>query len=174
MPSTSLEKVVDVVDSRNRRTGSAKRRELLPKNLNFRTVHIFVIDQDGKLILQKLRPDHPRNPTRLGSSVAGHLHTGERYASAARRKLKDELRLQLPVKRIGVFTMVDEKSKKFVGLFTSCAEDQNIAYDKEQIDSITRMSFKEIEADIKRQPLRYTPTFLKAYEFFRSQGFSTS
>ena len=170
MPSTSLDTLVDVVDTRNRRVGSAKRRNLLPKKLNFRTVHIFVLDRDGNLILQKLRTDHLRNPSRFGSSVAGYLHAGERYASAAHRKLKDELGVNVPISKVGTFKMNDEGSSKFVGLFLARLGNQDVRFAPNQIDSIAHMSFKEIDKNIQRCPATYTPTFLKAYEFFRSRG----
>lgn len=171
MPTTSFDTVVDVVDKRNRRIGSVPRHELLPNRLNFRTVHIFVIDRSGKLILQKLRQDHSRNPTRLGSSVAGYLHAGERYASAATRKLRDELGLKLPLTKVGTFEMIDERSHKFVRLFLAQVVNEAVEFDTTQIDSVVSMPFKQIDLNIECCPEKYTPTFLRAYEFFKSKGY---
>ena len=59
-----------------------------------------------------------RHPERWGSSVAAYLYAGESYQEAAQRRLWEELGLEGPLRRIGKTRMADERSLKFVELYT--------------------------------------------------------
>ena len=100
--------VVDVVDLQNRPRGVALRRDLFRKHLNFRTVHILLFDDTGRLLLQKLASNHPRSADKLGSSAAGYLLAEETYLEAARRTLREELGVRTRLQTLGDFEMIDE------------------------------------------------------------------
>src|SRR4051812_14490778 len=105
---------VDIVDLGNRPIGRSVRSDLFTKRQNFRTVHVILESRIRQIILQKLPLSHTRSPGRLGSSVAGYLQAGESYEDAAYRKLYDELRLSVPLRRLGEIDMIDNGPHKFV------------------------------------------------------------
>ena len=84
----NLGMIVDVVDEKNRVVSKAPRAAIFQEHLNFRTVHVVLVDRAGRFLLQRLSSNHPRNANRLGSSAAGYLYARESYFEAAKRKLR--------------------------------------------------------------------------------------
>jgi len=165
--TADLEMVIDVVDDGNRPIGIARRAEVFERKLNFRTVHVFLFDSFGRVLLQKLPNSHLRNPGRLGSSVAGYLYSGESYATAAYRKMQQELNIETRIQQLAVWQMIDEGTNKFVGLFRGTAQ-KTPEFDRREIDGIVAMDPDTIEDAIRRKENLFTPTFVFVYERFRT------
>lgn len=160
--------LVDIVSPENETIGVSVRSQLLGNCSNFRTSHVLVVRRSGSIALQKLRSDHDRSPSKLGSSVAGYLRAGENYAQAARRKMNDELRINENPRYIGTLEMRDENSLKFVGLFV-CEYDRTIRnFDKRQIASIVYHRVEWLEYAVRKMPDKFTATFLKVFEAYQS------
>ena len=109
--------LIDAVDERDEPIGQIPRGEALAAGVGFRTAHVFVLNGQGELLLQKLASGRERHPGRWGSSVAAYLNSGEGYADAATRRLREELGLALELRFIGKLEMRDGDSLKFVTLF---------------------------------------------------------
>lgn len=163
--------IVDVVDDGNQRAGVAERGSLLERGLNFRTVHILLFASTGRLILQRLRPNHPRSPAKLGSSVAGYLAAGESYEGAAHRKLRKELGINAALRYLGETTMLDERSRKFIGVFVGHLGQgaPRPRPETETIEELLDLPIEIIDRMTAEAPEKFTDTFLVVYGFFRSR-----
>jgi len=157
--------IVDIVDEQNRVVGTADRQDVLAKHLNFRTVHVLLFDDQNRLALQQLPMQHPRNPGRLGSSVAGYLNQGETYAQAAARKCFSEIGLRPDLVDIGTLPTRDLDSKKFVRVYVGHLNGQP-KIDREQIDQLVYLTENEIAAQLDRSPEWFTPTFREVYRYY--------
>lgn len=157
--------IVDVVDEHNRTVGVAPRNVLLDRKLGFRTVHILLFDRANKLVLQKLPPKHPRNPNRLGSSVAGYLYNDETYARAAKRKLHEELGVIVRLRNIGQVKMTDSGSNKFVGVYLGKLT-TSPDFNRDEVAELMYVDEQTLEKEIATSPDQFTPTFLRVYEHF--------
>lgn len=158
--------VVDVVDESNRPIGTARRSDVLPKKLGFRTVHVFLFEPKGGLLLQELPQDHLRSPGKLGSSVAGYLHSGESYTQAAYRKMRAELGIESEIEHVGTWQMLDDGSRKFVALFAGICS-QAPHFDSDEIADVCYVKLKSLDEMTRSEPERFTATFLFAYGRFR-------
>ena len=99
MCSTSNERF-PVVDKNDRISGYASRAEVHGNNLRHRAVHILIFNQIGDLYLQQRSRWKDRHPLKWDSSAAGHVTAGESYNETARRELKEELGVDVPLERI--------------------------------------------------------------------------
>ncbi len=169
MLSATQNMQVDVVDSDNRVVGRSPRSGVLENGFGFRTVHVFMFDELGSLLLQVLKSDHSRNPSRFGSSVAGYLHTGESYLAAAVRKTHDELGIDSPLYPVGQLKMRDERSNKFVMLYSANIGFREVHWNPDEMAGIAKLSLAEIDFMMVSDRARFTPTFVQAYGFFRSK-----
>jgi len=160
--------IVDVVDDKNRVVGVAERKSLFDDKLNFRTVHILLFDRLNRLVLQQLPSNHPRNPNRLGSSVAGYLNRHENYAQAAKRKLKQELHITAQLKDIGQLEMLDNASHKFIEIFVGRLRARP-KFERDEINELIYMYPEDVSALLKTSPEKFTPTFQRVYEYYRRQ-----
>jgi isopentenyldiphosphate isomerase len=86
----------DIVDDAGRVIGRASRAACHgDPSLIHRSVHIYVFNRRGEILLQLRSTDKDIQPGRWDTSVGGHLDSGEEYDQAARRELCEELGLEL-------------------------------------------------------------------------------
>jgi isopentenyl-diphosphate Delta-isomerase len=84
---------VDLVDGRDRVVGSATLGECLARGLLHRAVATAVSDGEGRVLLQRRSLRDAWHPGRWTLSSTGHVRSGESYAAAAKRELREELGL---------------------------------------------------------------------------------
>lgn len=167
MPAPTLTDVIDRVDDRNRPVGVIRRGDVLKQGANFRTVHVLLFDGQGRVLLQRLASGRRRFPGRLGSSVAGYLHHGESFEAAARRRTFEELGLHPALDSVGVTEMVDERSKKFVGVFSGDGRGATLQ-DPDHIGELLWVRASEVDATLAAEGDRFTPTFAMVWRYARA------
>lgn len=108
--------IFDVVNDRNEVTGQSTRGEVHAQGLLHRAVHIFVFNKHGELWLQQRSHLKDVHPLAWDSSAAGHLDSGEDYATAAVRELKEELGIEAPTECIAKVAANEHTGWEFVEL----------------------------------------------------------
>jgi 16S rRNA (adenine1518-N6/adenine1519-N6)-dimethyltransferase len=88
--------IFDVVDEQDQVIEQRTRGEVHQLGLRHRAVHVFVFNKKGEVFLQQRSHLKDVSPLAWDSSAAGHLDTGESYAAAAVRELREELGLEAP------------------------------------------------------------------------------
>lgn len=170
MPAPSPTSLVDVVDERDRPIGATERRRLLSEGHAFRVVHVWVVSR-GRLLLQQLGKRRDRHPLRWGSSVAAYLHSGETYFDAAKRRLREEIDLELQLTRLGLTRMQDGKSTKFITLYLARTPRPDLPEVREpaHIEALRYWSRGEIARSLRASPEVFTETFRHLYALYTSQ-----
>jgi isopentenyldiphosphate isomerase len=164
MPAPTATSLIDCVDEDDRPLGRVDRGDALRLGANFRTVHVFVF-HDQLLLLQLLARSRERNPGRWGSSVAAYLHAGEEYEEAAHRRLWEELGLEGSLTRVGKTRMRDERSLKFVELYTLLDGPAEIR-EPDHIEALSYWPSEELDRTLAESPEIFTPTFLHLHKYF--------
>jgi isopentenyl-diphosphate delta-isomerase type 1 len=85
------QELLDVVDENDRVVAVKTRGEIHAKGLMHRAVHILVFNHQGDLFIQKRSMNKDESPGLWDTSAAGHVDSGENYASCAVRELFEEL-----------------------------------------------------------------------------------
>jgi isopentenyl-diphosphate delta-isomerase type 1 len=86
------DEILEVVDAQGRVLGRATRGEChSDKSLLHRAVHVFVLDRQGRIFLQKRSMLKRIQPGRWDASVGGHVDPGETPEQAAVREMDEEL-----------------------------------------------------------------------------------
>jgi isopentenyldiphosphate isomerase len=118
----AVQEVLDVVDENNKVVGSAPYEEVYDKRLNHRIVHVLVFNDKGEIFLQMRSAQKKFCPGHWVTSAGGHVQKGESYEKAAKRELKEELGVSVPL------TLLDEtpydhyKMRKFLQVFRGVSE----------------------------------------------------
>lgn len=95
------EESIDVLDACGRRTGETKPRSTVHKEgLLHRTVHIWITDRNGNILLQRRAKSKDLFPDMLDISCAGHLSAGDSSLQGALRELAEELGLSVAPDRL--------------------------------------------------------------------------
>ena len=103
-----------VVDENDEVQGYATRSEVHGNNLRHRAVHILIFNQFGDVYLQQRSRWKDRHPLKWDSSAAGHVTAGENYDETARRELKEELGVDVPLERIFRLTASSRTDQEFI------------------------------------------------------------
>ena len=86
----------DVLDENGNRTGEIKLRADVHKDGDWhKVVHIWIINQNNEILLQRRCPTKDSLPNMLDMACAGHLTTEDDSITAALRELKEELNLDI-------------------------------------------------------------------------------
>lgn len=165
MPAPKSTSLIDRVDAADRPVGVVARKDALAEGANFRVVHIFVFNSSGQLLLQRLGQKRDRHPGLWGSSVAGYLNQGETYLQAAERRLREELKLDVPLIKHGATWMNDEGSRKFIDLYIATADNVQIG-EPRHIDAVEFRSLATIEEQLRQTPSEFTDTFRHLFRFY--------
>lgn len=149
---------IDSVDDDDVPIGAINRRDLPNHPANFRVVHLLVFDRAGSVLLQHIAAGN-RGAGTWGSSVAGYVLSGERYAQAARRKLTDELGVSDVIpRRLLKTSMADLGAIKFITVF-GVRSDGPFALDAAQVESVRFVPPNDLRREIDAEPDRFTATF---------------
>ena len=108
---------IDIFDADYNYIGKEEKNEAHRKGFWHQTFHCWIIDSNGRLIVQLRSKDKSTNPNLLDISGAGHLSSGESIEDGV-RELKEELGLTVNPKDLiyaGYFKWAsDNESKKIV------------------------------------------------------------
>lgn len=83
---------LEIVDEENNLTGKTEERDIIhAKGLWHREISIWIINENGEVLLQKRSPKKKQGANKWSTSCAGHIDIGEKPIQAAIRELKEEL-----------------------------------------------------------------------------------
>jgi len=91
----------DVLNDKGERTGEVKAREWVHRDGDWhRTVHCWLLNEKGELLVQFRGALQESNPQQWDISCAGHVSAGEDMWLGAERELKEELGLVMSRQRL--------------------------------------------------------------------------
>ena len=161
--------LIDLVDSRNRPVGKVKRKDVFTVPGGFRTVHVFITNSEGHLLLQQQSRSRDRAPLTWGSSVAAYMFAGESYEEAARRRIQQELGVDdFELEVVGTIKVDDLGHDKFVGLVVGHSEGP-FQHDRTHIERLEFVSPRDIDRRIRSGAIAVTPTFKALWRFFKER-----
>jgi 16S rRNA (adenine1518-N6/adenine1519-N6)-dimethyltransferase len=165
MCSTANERF-PVVDKNDRIRGYASRSEVHGNNLRHRAVHILIFNQLGDMYLQQRSRWKDRHPLKWDSSAAGHVTAGENYDETARRELKEELGIDVPLERIFRFTASSRTDHEFIWGYRGMVSG-NLAPNKCEIETGVFFAPAVIDGWTSARPDDFAPGFLESWKAYR-------
>ncbi len=160
----------DVVDEQDRAVGVESRGVVHATGLRHRAVHIFVLNGRGELFLQKRSPWKDKHPGKWDSSAAGHLDSGEGYAAAARRELREELGVDpdgTALHEIGGLSASEATGWEFVRIFQARHEGP-FRWPPEEIEWGGFFPVGTVQAWCTAHPGDFAPGFLECWRVWRA------
>jgi isopentenyl-diphosphate Delta-isomerase len=162
--------ILDVVDLEDRVIGQATRSDVHKRALAHRAAHIFLFNSAGSIYVQRRSPSKDRHPSKLDSSAAGHVDSGENYLDCAIRELKEELGIEaVPVKVLKV-AACPETDNEHVELFEVYSDVAPIP-DWEEISSGDFMSPANLTDLMRKDPDDFVPAFVLLWRLYLKTKF---
>ena len=139
---------VDVVDEQDRVIGVAERTRVRQENLRHRASYILVLDEAGRVLVQRRTLSKDFCPGMLDACAGGVVTTGEAMEPSARRELAEELGIRdVLLQDFGTFYAEGEASgggyRVWGGLF-SCHYQGPLQLQAEEVSDVHWMSLAEI------------------------------
>ncbi|MCB1233734.1 MAG: ribosomal RNA small subunit methyltransferase A [Verrucomicrobiae bacterium] len=161
------DEIFDVVDKRDNVTGRATRADVHERKLLHRAVHVFLFNKEGELYLQKRSHLKDSHPGRWDSSASGHLDTGERYADAAHRELKEELmvRPRKPLERLGKIAAGPGTDWEFIELYR-CEYGGKVRTHGNEVATGGFFPLEEIADWVDDRPQDFATGFVTCFRWF--------
>lgn len=154
----------DLLDENGNKIGKTKLRSEVHRDGDWhKAVHIWIINKNGDILLQRRCATKDSDPNMLDISSAGHLSAGDDSLSGAIRELKEELNLDV-VKEDLQFIKTIKKSSKYTSTFINNEFDdlyilrtdkdiEDMRFQKEEISEIFFVPYKKFKEMVKnRQP----------------------
>jgi len=160
--------ILDVVDTDNQVIGQATRKEVHEKGLMHRSVHIFMIDRDQRLYIQKRAESKETFPGAHDSSAAGHLEAGEGYHECAAREVEEELGLapdQHVMFQVGELGASEDNGFEHVRFYVAQTGHEPTP-NPEEVAGGAFYTLDEVEDLIARDDTHFAPTFRILYFFY--------
>ena len=155
-----------VVDNDDRISSYASRAEVHGNNLRHRAVHIFIFNQAGDVYLQYRSRWKDRHPLKWDSSAAGHVNAGEDYDETARRELKEELGVEVPLERIFKLPASSRTGHEFICGYRGIVF-SNPAPNKCEIEAGLFFAPAMIDGWTSGRPDDFAPGFLECWKAYR-------
>lgn len=163
---------VILVDEQDREIGTEEKIRAHELALLHRAFSIFIFRKlNGKLelLLQKRHPDKYHCGGLWTNSVCSHPRPGETLTHATRRRIREELGIQVEVKAAGSFIYKAGFSNgltehEFDHVFVGFYHSGKLSIDPLEIEAIAWVNLPELEQDLTANPGKYTPWFKQALQ----------
>lgn len=166
----------DLLDENGNKTGKTKLRNEVHRDGDWhKAVHIWIINENGDVLLQRRCATKDSNPNMLDISSAGHL-------SGAIRELKEELNIDVKPDELQ-FIKTIKRSSKYTATFINNEFDdlyilrttkkiEDMKFQKEEISEIFFVPYKKFKEMINnKQPdlLMHTEEFEILFNMFDNE-----
>jgi 16S rRNA (adenine1518-N6/adenine1519-N6)-dimethyltransferase len=155
-----------VVDENDEVQGYAIRSEVHGNNLRHRAVHILIFNQAGDVYLQQRSRWKDRHPLKWDSSAAGHVTAGENYDETARRELKEELGVDVPLERIFRLPASSRTDQEFIWGYRGVVSG-DLEPNKCEIENGIFFALAVVDGWTSARPDDFAPGFLECWKSYR-------
>jgi isopentenyl-diphosphate Delta-isomerase len=160
----SATELLDVLDPQGMPLGIARSRdEVHQKGLWHRTVHIWIINSQKQLLLQKRSQNKESYPGLWDISAAGHITAGDSSRNAAIRELKEELGIGAAEDELEfLFTVshhFEDPTRQFIDneisdvyLTQRELNVETVTIGREEVDSVKFIGIRGLKKQLKENP----------------------
>jgi len=167
----ATEEQLILVDEGNRATGTGGKTAIHRAGLLHRAFSIFLVDEQGRLVLQQRAHEKYHSGGQWANACCGHPRPGERTLTAARRRLNEELGVSEQLS-FGFFARYRTKldngmhENEFVYVYFGRLTSKPHP-DPAEVTDVAFLSCEEIGRRIKRKPGSFAFWFR---HYFREHG----
>jgi isopentenyl-diphosphate delta-isomerase len=165
---------VILVDRSDRALGSAPKLEAHERGELHRAFSVFVLNARGELLLQRRAGDKYHSGGLWSNTCCGHPRPGEETASAAARRLREEMGFGCELRHLGRFTyraeLGDGLVEHEVDHVFAGRHDGDPRPDPREVEAWRWVSPEALREEIQRDAGRFTPWLAAALDQLEHGG----
>ena len=162
--------LLNLVDENDCIIGTVDRAEVYEKDIhNVRVIGVFIVDDEGKILVQKRSKKKFYCPNGYDFSVAGHVRAGESYEDAVQREAHEELGVELSeMKEILYCKYPNEFGLAFFSKYfiAKCPNKKLLVTNEKETSRIEFLSIHEIQKRLIRYPQMFKSDYSPAFNVF--------
>jgi len=172
---TSNQDQLILVDSEDRALGTATRAAChAPGGQRHRAFSVYLFDSAGRLVVQQRQASKLLWPLYWSNSCCSHPRAGEDVATAARRRVREELGVNLPLTHAFHYEYRADFGRvgtehEVVHVFLGRVEEHELVPNPEEVADLRLLTRTELEAELA-DPTLTTPWFRIAWPRLRAEG----
>lgn len=164
------DEMLAVVDEDDNVIGSERRDVIHRDGLKHRAVHIFALNKNGEILLQKRSRLKDKCPGLWDSSAAGHVDAEEEYDVCAARELEEELGLKNhEIREVGKLGAHANTGWEHVRLFATLAQGK-VKFPCVEIEYGEWFAMDQIEQWVTAVPEDFAPGFLACWKVWKDEN----
>ena len=168
---------IDLFDDNNNPLEKSKEKTQAHKEGDFhRTAHIWIINENKELLLQKRSANKKSHPNCWDISGAGHIRTGEDVLDGAIRELKEELGVIAKKNDLQFIATIkstkNPKNKEFqyVYLLKCNNKIEDYVFEDNEVSEVKYVSYEKLEKMVEKRTeglLIHEDEYKKLFEYIR-------
>ncbi|WP_370899739.1 isopentenyl-diphosphate Delta-isomerase [Chryseobacterium gossypii] len=158
-----MEEFVVLVNSEDEVLGLMEKQQAHINGLLHRAFSVFLFNSKGEMLLQKRATGKYHSPNQWTNAVCSHPRMGETYLEGAKRRVKEELGIEVELSEkfdfiykadVGGGLWEHELDHVFTGVY----EDE-FALNKDEVEEIRYISMEDLDKEITENPGNFTEWF---------------
>ena len=157
------DELIDIYDENNTALGITRMKsEAHRDGLWHRTVHIFLFDNEGLVLLQLRNADKDVNPNRWSPAAAGHVTAGESISSTVIRETDEEIGIHLHETQLGEPLLssalirypngIRNAEFKYIYFIKHRMNIENVVLQESEVSEAKYFTIDQLEASYRERP----------------------
>lgn len=157
----TVEEFVILVDQQDNEIGQMEKQEAHLQNKKHRAFSVFLLDEQGNLILQQRADSKYHSPGLWTNACCGHPRPHESTIDAAKRRTFEELGIHIEIQEVFQLSYEEhlenglwenEFDHIFIGKFSENIPNPN----PDEVQDLKYISVEKVENELKENPQDYT------------------
>ncbi len=166
------EEIIDFVNKEDIVIGNKEISLVKKERLNYRIAHVWVFDEQNRLLIHKRPKNMVSYPNVWTSSSGGHVESGETYEQAAKREAEEELGLETDISHAFKLDHINPTGQHlFIDLwYCEHHNPENLQFDAEEIAEVKLISLEDLRKKMKLKPKDFNPEFIQLLDLWMNNN----
>ncbi|CAA7194455.1 MULTISPECIES: isopentenyl-diphosphate Delta-isomerase [Chryseobacterium] len=158
-----MEEFVVLVDPHDNMLGVMEKQQAHVNGLLHRAFSVFLFNEKGEMLLQKRASKKYHSPSQWTNAVCSHPRKGESYLEGAKRRVKEELGIEVELTEkfnfiykadVGGGLWEHELDHVFIGNYNA-----NFNLNLNEVEEVRYISIEQLDQEISENPENFTEWF---------------
>jgi len=158
-----MEEYVVLVNPEDKVLGLMEKQQAHINGLLHRAFSVFLFNDKGEMLLQKRASSKYHSPNQWTNAVCSHPRNGENYIDGAKRRVKEELGIDVKLSEkfnfiykadVGGGLWEHELDYVFTGSYNS-----DFNFNKDEVEEVRYISMNDLDKEITKNPEKFTEWF---------------